>query len=620
MAIRPNSCARTLYPLAAALVLVVRTASAGEAEDQYAVAAGHYAAQRWQLAVDEFRALIKQHPDDANGIKAHFFLGEALVQLGKYNEATGEFQQVLARDANGPLARQAAFRSGETAYLSGQGETARRALEAFRAKYPDDKLNDRVVAYLDEIELSAVESLMAAKRFSDAEDKLQAFLKSRPTAKHADRAMGQLAVCQLQLGENDKAAETFALLLSRFPTSPAAAEAAWSRGQVLERLSKFDAALASYQVVIDHHANSPRFDDATLGAARLHNQLRQFDQAIELYHRLLRDQAKSSQADAARYGLAWALRDSGKRSEADEQFQTLHDSFRQSRYWNDSTFRLAESAFEQKQLDKADRLLEELLTAKPPAEVREHALYLQGQVAATEQTWGRVAETMNRLSHDFPNSTLRFPAEYWTAEAAYRQGQYEEAGKRFAALASQLGGRHETWLPMIPLRQAQSLAQQKQWAEAQAVAARIEADWPEFSEQYEADYLQGRALATQANFDGARKSFQKVIRSPTGGKSETAAMAQWMIGETYFHQENYEAALHEYLRVEILYAYPRWQAAALLQAGKCQEALGHWQDATELYGRLIKAYPKTEFTDEAKRRLHDAENHVTAGAASTTNK
>jgi TolA-binding protein len=598
--------------LAIALALMVRPARAGEAEDQYAVAAGHYAAQRWQLAVDEFRALVKDHPDDANSVKEHFFLGEALVQVGKNDEAAAEFKQVLARDPNGPFARQALFRAGETAFLAGQREAARRALQDFRSKYPDDKLAANARSFLDQIQIADAESLMAGKRFSDAEEKLEAYLKAGPSAQSADRALGQLAVCQLQLGENDKAADTFAQLLDKFPKSPAAAEAAWSRGQVLERLKKFDAALVSYQLIVDEHTASQRFDDALLAAARLHSQLQQSGQAIELYERFVRERAKSSQIDAGRYGLAWAQRDAGKRTESDVQFQSLHDGFRQSRFWNDATFRLAESAFEQKQFDRADHLLDEVLAVKPPADIREHALYLHGQVAAALQKWDHVATVMTALSHDFPDSPLRLPADYWNAEAAYRQGHYEEAGNRFAALAGQIGGRKEKWLPMIPLRRAQALAQQKQWAEAQAIAARIETEWPDFSEQFEVDYLLGRALAAQADFQGARKLFQKVIRSPTSGKSETAAMAQWMIGETYFHQENYEAALREYLRVEILYPYPRWQAAALLQAGKCQESLDRWKDAVELYGRLIKAYPKTEFTEEAQRRLHDAETHVTA--------
>ena len=41
--------------------------------------------------------------------------------------------------------------------------------------------------------------------------------------------------------------------------------------------------------------------------------------------------------------------------------------------------------------------------------------------------------------------------------------------------------------------------------------------------------------------------------------------------------------MREYLRLEILYAYPTWQAGALLQAGKCHELLGEGQEAAELY-------------------------------------
>jgi TolA-binding protein len=160
---------------------------------------------------------------------------------------------------------------------------------------------------------------------------------------------------------------------------------------------------------------------------------------------------------------------------------------------------------------------------------------------------------------------------------------------------------------MVPLRRAQVLAQQRQWPEARAMAEKIRAAYPDFAQQYEADYVIGRALAAQADFDGARAAYGKVIQSATGGKTETAAMAQWMIGETYFHQENYEAALREYLRVEILYAYPRWQAAALLQAGKCQELLRHPAEAVQLYARLIKLGGDTDFSKEGAARMRALE-------------
>lgn len=89
-------------------------------------------------------------------------------------------------------------------------------------------------------------------------------------------------------------------------------------------------------------------------------------------------------------------------------------------------------------------------------------------------------------------------------------------------------------------------------------------------------------------------------------------MAQWMIGESYFHQKNYEAAVREYLKVEILYAYPTWQAGALLQAGKCHELLGEWKQASELYAKLLKSYPETPFAADASKLLQAAQTRAQA--------
>jgi TolA-binding protein len=163
---------------------------------------------------------------------------------------------------------------------------------------------------------------------------------------------------------------------------------------------------------------------------------------------------------------------------------------------------------------------------------------------------------------------------------------------------------------MVPLRQAQVLAHEKKWSEAYDLAAGIAQRWPGFRQQYEADYLLGRCLMAQARFNEARQAFDRVLRSADGGQSETAAMAQWMIGETHFHQKSYGEAIKAYYRVERLFAYPRWQAAALLQSGKCRELRGEFPEAVKLYAQLLKDYPDTPFSEEASQRLRAAQKRT----------
>ncbi len=92
-----------------------------------------------------------------------------------------------------------------------------------------------------------------------------------------------------------------------------------------------------------------------------------------------------------------------------------------------------------------------------------------------------------------------------------------------------------------------------------------------------------------------------MLESPAAAESETQAMARWMTGESFFHQEDYAAALQEYLQVDARYG--RWHAAALLQAGKCQEQLAEWQAAADLYEQLLQQHPDSELNVEAQSRL-----------------
>jgi TolA-binding protein len=127
------------------------------------------------------------------------------------------------------------------------------------------------------------------------------------------------------------------------------------------------------------------------------------------------------------------------------------------------------------------------------------------------------------------------------------------------------------------------------------------------------DYALGQAQMGLGRMEDARRSFQAVIDARRGG--ELAAQAQLMRGETYFHEGRLREALREFLQVDILYDAPRWQAAALLEAGKVYERLQQWSDAVETYQRLISRFPNDLAATEARTRREAAGRRASARPA-----
>jgi TolA-binding protein len=400
-------------------------------------------------------------------------------------------------------------------------------------------------------------------------------------------------------------------LLNEFPDTPAAAEAAVARGRALEHLDDNAAALTMYRRVIERHADSPREAEALYRAARLCDKLGQRQQAIELYSRLAKKHAGFGQLDAAIYRWAWLAREAGQGD--DELFARLRRDFPKSPFAPEAALRLAERAFANKDYDGAQKLLAETGRVADSSDIRQQALSLQAQVAAARGDWTSVEATLAQLQQ--VKGEVAPAAEYLLAEASYRRGDFEEAAKRLAELTAKPEVRAQPWAAAASLRRSQALAHLKRWDEALVAARAVATDFPGFDELYEADYVIGRCLAAQAEFAAAREAYARAIDSPRGGQTETAAMARWMTGESYFHQENYAAALAEYEKVERQYPFARWRAAALIQAGKCHESLGEWSAAVQAYERLLKEFPDSELAAEATRRAEAARQRV-AGRAS----
>ncbi|QDU93363.1 tetratricopeptide repeat protein [Lignipirellula cremea] len=536
--------------------------------------------------------------------------GSALAGLDRHAEAATQLQQYLQSDLSPADAAPARVQLAAALARTQQWEALRSLYTTFAKEQGEHPLYLPTVLFLAEQAYAADQKPFAAELFADLAR------SDRPDEFRAKGNSG-LAWCRFDAGEMAAAAEVFSLLLADQPDSPLAAEAALMRGKALEAQGEDAAALAMYQMVIERFRNSTYRPAALLGAARLSDDLQQDQQAARFLESYVDENPQAENLDGVLYRWAWVLADLGEAQEADRLFSRLLAEHPTSSYWCDTAYRLAERRSVEEPVVAA-ALLERLLAHDGAEKIQTHANYLLGQIAVQQHDWPQAALVMQRVIDEDPHNPLRLQAEFWVAESHFRQGKYDQAGVLFDALAERVGSDGEAWLAMIPLRRAQVLAHQQKWDEAFAMASTIGPAFPEFRQQYEVDYLLGRCWASRASFDfeKARQAYQRVLRSPVGGATETAARAQWMIGETYFIQKNYQAAIAAYERVDVKFDYPQWRAAALLQSGKCHEISNRYDDAVRIYAQLLKEHPDTRFTQEASQRLSVARRRSTGTAPS----
>ena len=536
----------------------------------------------------------KQEPVLQGGV--HVALATAQMGLEQFKEAIGPLLAYLDLFPEGQDVAKCRCDLAICYSQTGQLKEAAATYEKYLQQHSDHPLLMPLTHFLAETAYAQGDLVLANTLFAQ-------LAKDGNPSEYVEKGLSGLAWGQLHNGQAGDAAKKFEQIFESNPGSPLAAGSVLTRAKVLERESDFDGALAAYQLVIDRYDGTEQFPQALFGAARLLDRIGHDQKAHELLLTLDKRVPDYNRLDLALYTHAWVLSDLQREEESIALFERLHQSYPESECWPDTTFRLAEQASEAKQYDRAYELCTQMIDHGCDSTLLGHALYLQGRVRALSHRWTEVEAPLGRMVRELPDHVLAVHARYWIAEAFYRQGRYSQAADHFSPLESWTESQREPWMGIIPLRQAQMLAHQKQWDQVYEIASAIGTRFPEFRQQYEVDYLLGRCLASRGKFSEARRSYQLVVDSTAGIQTETAAMAQWMIGESFFHQKQYQEAIRSFLRVDILYPYPQWKAYALLQAGKCYEKLGNWREAIELYARILKEHPQATVTEEASQRL-----------------
>jgi cellulose synthase operon protein C len=398
-------------------------------------------------------------------------------------------------------------------------------------------------------------------------------------------------------GENALALEQFQKLFASNPaTEPATAGAEtepplfyyYQAGQrvanLLAAMNKVDDAAAAYELLLTRFPHPGDLDARLKDWALLNANHERYDRADVIWQRLLQETPKSSSACLARLYLA-------------------------------------ESDLFANKLDRAKQAFDELgNNDKCKPEIRERALFQLVTLAVEQEQWADVRTVGDQLLTLYPQSEYRYYVTYSQTEIFFansKQTEEERSAVRetlqsLQAQASNDQVRNAVWFDRVWVLLAELNYLEKKYDDVVTVVDDLKKRNPKSLFLYQAEEILGRSYKQQAppKFDEARAAFERVIANLTGKGTETAAKAQFQIGDTYVFQRKWDEAQDAYNKVFSLYEFPFWKAEALFAIAGCDEMKKDWKSAIESYKLLIDTFPESSKVEPAKTRLGEAQKKV----------
>lgn len=309
-----------------------------------------------------------------------------------------------------------------------------------------------------------------------------------------------------------------------------------------------------------------------------------YERSDELFALLIKECPKSPLADDARLILAESMRFGGKKAEAIAEFRKLADSTDSDEF------------------------------------VQQRALTHLLDLAAEAENWTEVVEAGEQMIQKFPGTSNELYARFRIGEGQLQQKKYSDAEKTLEKVRQSLAenlAEAPAWWPEAWFLLAEAQFWQMNYGSMNETLKDFQEKAPDSPLIYRVDVIQGRALENQARFEEARAAYQRVIDSESGRGTETAAEAQFRVAETYLKEKNLPVALREYYKVYSGYDAPRYESAALYQAGTCDASMKHYPEAAKTFEKLITEFPDSEFALKARERLKELEPLLPAKDDST---
>ncbi len=594
----------------------------------YLAAENDFLADQFAPAAKKYNEFLSHFPSDARADEARLRLATAYYRLEKFDDAAAAFEQVAGKARDNPLFRPALLALGDIAFQRGEWKTAESRLGEYLA---DDGASDGAddalmkLAYARQKQGRSDEAardyeqlvakfpksthraqalfergqiLADAKKTHEAEESFKAALAEEPDQRLAAPILNQLAFLASQRGAQEEAARYYEQAAGKAGDGDEGSAALLRQGQALMAANKFAEAEAVFRKVKNAE-----------GSARAAIAISRQDRAADALKEIAKLESAGDVArlpaplrEGVRYEKAWALRSLKKNAEAAETYREMVADRESGSLRLTAMLELAELEAGEKQFESAAKTLQglqDLLSSQPEQkELAEQCLYRLAVCKFELEQFAPAAELFERFNRDFSQSKLLASSLFYAGEANFRTGKVDRASKLLTTVVDEYST--EEFAAPSMLRLGECHATLQKWALSEEVFQRYLERFPDAEQWYQAQFGIGWSRENQKRYDEAIGAYEKVTARHQG---PTAARAQFQIGQCLFAQKKFEPATRELLKVDILYSYPEWSAAALYEAGRCFSQMNDPVKARDQFNTVVRKFKETKWAEMAGKQL-----------------
>jgi len=604
---------------------------------RFMVGENSFLAGNYDDAVTDYRDFLDNDSGHQQAATARFRLGTALYRLERFAEADDELKSVTDGTSTAETFRSALLALGDIHFQRSEWKNAEQYLKDYLSfglnmTAADDALlklglsrhrqddhdgaieaYDALIASFDDSphRLQAMfergQALVALSRPHEAKQTFQAVLDADDDSRFAPYALNHLATMAAQAKDFEQASQLYERVSRSTSESDLGADALFQNAQSLMAAGQFREAESSFTRFVRDHGSHARVAEAAAQRAICLARQDRYDDALKALEQVdeRRGSALSSSLKASLgYEKAWCLRELGRLDEAARAYRGLLANSSRKDLNTHAMLELSGIEFNAKRFKEAAQLLRDLREiiqsdpAQIPHDLREQTTYRLGVCEFELEQFDDAAELFEEFLDTFETSTLTASACYYCGEASFKLSRHQKAVKHLARVREEF--QSAPVLEPSLLRLGESLAQLQRWPRSERVFTEYMERFSDSKQWFQAQFGIGWARENQSRYDEAVSAYRQVVDRHQG---PTAARAQFQIGECLFAKKQYEEAVREFLKVDILYAYPEWSAAALYEAGRCFQKLGKLVEARNHFNQVAEQYGQTRWAEMASQQL-----------------